>query len=165
MKATKVMALAALAGCHILAFSTPSLALTPAKIGKVIVNVTGGGYLENGYKCGIGLTKKEVEPGKTVTEGTLHCVSVTATKGKLSGKKVKHLVDCEPVDVVPDCVITSSHPVATATIACVGGKVVNVVSGVQGDPMQNGEISATGWGYSSFPLTPVLHGVVNVDCK
>lgn len=122
--------------------------------GITILQVTGGGYLANGYKCGIAVVKKD--SGKV--GGTLQCISV-ASRGKKQAPPQKLVIDCTPVD------ITASCPGATsATIICRGGKQIGVTSGDPGDPTNNGTVSATGWGGSNFLPTPVLHGIVKVEC-
>lgn len=162
MKVSKLITLLA-ALLAIGAFNGAALAAAPAHHGKVVAQVTGGGYLENGYKCGIAVVKKEVRNSEPVLEGTLHCMSVTA-KGKF-GDPLKLLIDCDPVDLIPNCTISSSHAVASASIICKGGKQVDVTSGVEGSPTENGTIATNGWVGSDFSATPVLHGTVNVQCK
>lgn len=119
--------------------------------GITILQVTGGGYLANGYKCGIAVVKKD--SGQVA--GTLQCTSVVAT-GKKHSPPQKLVFDCNPVDITATC------PGATsATIICQDGKQIGVTSGDPVDPTNNGTVSATGWGASPIP---VLHGIVKVEC-
>ncbi|UCF30339.1 MAG: hypothetical protein JSV26_09775 [bacterium] len=121
-----------------------------------ILNVSGGGYLENGAKVGFGA----VAAGEKV-EGHFHLVS-NLSDGKASAVLLQ-IVDCR-IDIIEiDC------QNKTASMTCSDGTIIEIISGDHFDPFNNGAVSvyteAAGYLFGATdPYALVNHGFVSARC-
>jgi hypothetical protein len=129
----------------------------PGTTPNSVLHVSGGGYLANGAKVGLGA----VAAGDKI-EGHFHLVS-NLSDGKASAVLLQ-IVDCQ-IDIIEiDC------QNSTAFLECSDGTIIEVISGDSYDPFNNGAVSvyteAAGFlfGDEMDPYVEINHGFVSAQC-